>query len=331
MKTKIVATIGPKSENELVLSQMIAAGMNIARMNFSHCTPEEFKKRVAIIREESKRQGKEVAILQDLQGPRIRTGIISDTGRELKKGEEVVFTNHEEEGKIFIDEPSLVDVIEVGHTIFLANGDMELKVNRKLEGGFAATVIHGGVLYSRKGVNVPDTKVPLEELTKKDLQDLDLGLSVGVDYVAISFVQSGEDVRKAKEIIGGRAQIISKIESAQGLKNIDDIIRESDGIMIARGDLGIEIPMEEVPFFQKDLIRRAHSQGKWAIVATQILLSMKENPKPTRAEVSDAFNAVLDGADVLMLSDETSSMRSQYPLEAVEMLVRIAKRAESNL
>lgn len=327
MKTKIVATVGPKSEGIEILPKMIEAGMDVARMNFSHCSHEEYKNRKAIIAKAAPDLGREVAILADLQGPRIRVGKLPEEGRELARGEKVSFNiKSEKEGEIFVDEPSLLESVEVGHPIFLASGDMELIVTKKNGEGFDAEVVRGGVLFSRKGVNVPETHLKMNSLSEKDISDLNFVLSEGVDYVAVSFVQSGEDLKKVKEIIKGRAKVIAKIETAQGLKNIDDIIRESDSIMVARGDLGVEIPMERVPFVQKNLIRHAHWYNKGAIVATQMLLSMVQSKKPTRAEVSDVANAILDGADAVMLSDESAG--GHYPLEAVETITRIATETE---
>ncbi len=327
MKTKIVATIGPKSEDRESLSQLIAAGMDVARMNFSHCTQEEFTSRVAIIREEAKRQSKTVAILQDLQGPRIRVGMMPKEGRELHKGETLTFTIAKEaEGKIFIDQPVLMQSLEVGHRVFLASGDMELVVTKISGEEFEAEVLRGGTLFSRKGVNVPETHLNFGGLTEKDLKDLEFGLAQGVDYVAVSFVQSAEDIKAVQEMVRGRARIIAKIESAQALRNIDEIVRATDSIMVARGDLGVELPMEKVPFVQKHLVRLAHWHNKGAIVATQMLLSMMENKTPTRAEVSDVANAVLDGADAVMLSDESAN--GKYPLESVQAMVRIVAETE---
>lgn len=327
MKTKIIATIGPKSEDRETLSRLIATGLDIARMNFSHCTEEEFTKRVSIIREEALKQGKKVSVLQDLQGPRIRVGTLPKEGRELHKGEKVVFTTAGEvEGKIFIDQAILMQSLAVEHHLFLASGDMELVVT-KIDGqDFEAEVIRGGMLFSRKGVNVPETHLNFGGLTPKDLKDLEFGLAQGVDYVAVSFVQTAEDIKAVQEIVRGRARIVAKIESAQALRNIDEIIRATDSIMVARGDLGVELPMEKVPYVQKHLIRMAHWHNKGAIVATQMLLSMMENKQPTRAEVSDVANAVLDGADAVMLSDESAN--GKYPLESVEAMVRIASQTE---
>lgn len=327
MRTKIIATIGPKSETREILSKMIDCGVNVFRMNFSHCTFEEYIKRRDFIKDEARKLGREVFILMDLQGPRIRVGKISEEGLLLNKGEKVYLSvNEEAQGKIFIDEPSIIDSVEIGHPIYLSSGEMELTVTAIGDGEFEALVVRGGTLFSRKGVNVPESILKFSGLMEKDKKDLEFGLKEGVDYVAISFVQNGEDVRNVRRIVGNKAKIISKIESAQALKNIDEIIKESDSIMVARGDLGVEIPMERVPFVQKNLIRHAHWYNKGAIVATQMLLSMINNKKPTRAEVSDVANAVLDGADALMLSDESAG--GLYPFESVEMMAKIIMETE---
>lgn len=326
MKTKIVATIGPKSESREVLSRLIESGMDIARMNFSHCTEEEFKNRQKIIKEESQRLGRQVTILLDLQGPRIRIGKI-DGERELVKGELVTFTvGQEEPGKIFIDYAPLIEAIEVGQPLYLSSGELELVVKEKRGNDLIAEVVRGGGLRSRKGVNVPETELSFGGLTEKDLKDLSFGLEQGVDYVAVSFVQTANDIKVVQDIVRGRARVIAKIESSQALRNIDEIIKASDAIMVARGDLGVELPMEKVPFVQKNLVRHCHWHNKGVIVATQMLLSMMHSKKPTRAEVSDVANAVLDGADAIMLSDEVAN--GDYPVESVEMAVRIAKETE---
>lgn len=327
MHTKIVATIGPKCEDAATLSQLVEAGLDVARMNFSHSTYEEYKMRRGLIASEAQKHGREVKILQDLQGPRIRVGEQPEEGIELIKGAEVEFTNEKgKPGAVYIDEPVLLESIEVGHPIYLASGDMELIVSTRTDTGFKGEVIRGGTLFSRKGVNVPETRLQLSGLTEKDIKDVEFALSEGVDYIAVSFVQSAEDMKKLQDIIKGRAKTIAKIETAQALKNIDEIIQASDSIMVARGDLGVEIPVERVPFIQKHLIRQAHWHKKGAIVATQMLLSMVENKKPTRAEVSDIANAVLDGADAVMLSDETAN--GKYPVEALTTLIKVAKESE---
>lgn len=328
MKTKIIATIGPSSDAPEAMAGMIKAGMNIARMNFSHCTYEEFTRRKKILSEEAGKQGKEVAILLDLQGPRIRVGELPKEGRELVKGEMVSFTvtPNSAQDVIFVDTPSLIENLSVDHPIFLSSGQMELIVRTVTEDSFTAEVIRGGMLFSRKGVNVPETRLSVSGLTPKDVADVKFGLEQGIDYVAISFVQTAEDVLALKEIVGDKAKIIAKIESALALKNIDEIIQVSDSIMIARGDLGVEIPLERVPFVQKNLIRQAIWHRTGTIVATQMLLSMVDSPDPTRAEVSDVANAILDGTEAVMLSDETAS--GKYPVEAVETMARIVEATE---
>jgi len=328
MKTKIIATIGPKSESREVIAGLIDAGMDIARMNFSHCTKEEFISRKQIISDEAGKTGKRVSILLDLQGPRIRVGELPIEGRELTRGELVQFSVSKTpaDNEIGIDTPSMLNNLSVGHPIFLSSGQMELIVKEVSKIGFSAEVIRGGTLFSRKGVNVPETLLSESGLTAKDVEDVAFGLEQGIDYVAISFVQTADDVRKLKDIVQGRAKIISKIESAVALKHIDEIIQESDAIMIARGDLGVEIPLERVPFVQKNLIRQAIWHKTGTIVATQMLLSMVNSPDPTRAEVSDVANAILDGADAVMLSDETAG--GVYPIEAIQTLARIARETE---
>lgn len=330
MKTKIVATVGPSSESPEVIHKLVAAGMDIARMNFSHCTPEEYRSRKKNIAAAAKKEKRHVTILQDLQGPRIRVGSeIPKEGRPLAEKEMVIFSTEptKERGVITIDHPYLHSEIKAGEPMYLANGQLELIV-RKVKGKQIETeVIRGGMLFPRKAVNVPHTKLSISGLTAKDKKDLKFSLSEGVDYVGISFVQSADDIRAARKIIGTKAKIVAKIETAFALRDIDDIIKESDAIMVARGDLGIEVPEEKVPFIQKNLIRHAAWHGKGSIVATQMLLSMVDHAHPTRAEVSDVANAVWDGADAVMLSDETAN--GQYPVAAIKAMARIAKQAET--
>ena len=328
MFTKIIATIGPSSSSPEVLTKLAASGMDIARMNFSHCTYEEFKQRKAILAKASQELHKEIKILQDLQGPRIRVGKLPEAGIHLIEGETVTFCTGKNcsEETIYIDDPYLHVDIKVGDPIYLASGEMEL-IAEKIEGNLIhAKIVRGGILYSRKGVNVPHTKLTTSGLTEKDIADVEFALNDGVDYVAISFPQSAKDVQKLQEIVQGRAKVISKIETAMALEHIDEIVRASDVIMVARGDLGIEISVEKLPFIQKNLVRHAAWHNKGAIIATQMLYSMVNHPTPTRAEVSDVANAVWDGADAVMLSDETAS--GQYPIEALQAMVRIVTQAE---
>jgi pyruvate kinase len=329
MRTKIIATIGPKSESPEMLRKLILAGVDVARMNFSHCTYDEYIARRDAIKVICEEEKQEVKIMMDLKGPRLRVGNLPEEGRELRKDEEVVFTTDkkEEAGNIIlIEDPYLHADISEGDPLFLANGAMELKVSKVSGTKIHASVITGGTLFSRKAVNVPMTTLTTSSLSDKDIDDVQFGLKEGVDYIALSFVQSAEDVEKLRALVGDKAKIISKIERPIAVKNIDSIIRVSDAIMIARGDLGIEIPMEEIPTIQKHLIRHAAWHNTGSIVATQMLLSMIENNHPTRAEVSDVANAVFDGADSVMLSDETAS--GDYPVEAVETMAKIVRKAE---
>ncbi len=328
MRTKIIATLGPVSESRETVVKLCEAGMNIARLNFSHCTHEELKEVKKTLLWAAKKCGKEVRVLQDLQGPRIRVGKLPSEGIKLEEGNTIVFsTSAADRDAIFVDSPRLHLEIKKGDSIFLSNGDMELKTLKIKDQKIFAGVVRGGMLYSRKAVNVPDTKLSAAGLTKKDIADLKFGLRERVDYVAVSFVQTADDIIRAKQIIRGKAKIIAKIETALALKNIDAVIQASDGIMIARGDLGIEVPEEKLPFIQKNLIRHAAWHGRFSITATQMLTSMVSHAHPTRAEVSDIANAIWDGTDAVMLSDETAS--GEYPVQALRAMARIVEQAES--
>ncbi|MDE2019860.1 MAG: pyruvate kinase [Patescibacteria group bacterium] len=328
MRTKIVATLGPASESKEMIEKFVHAGMDIARMNFSHCSEAEYVSRAKYVKSAARKAGRPVKILQDLQGPRIRVGVLPAEGRKLEEGNTIHFRTDKKDGdgSIFIDHPRLHLDIRVGDPLYLANGEMELEVRRVTGNRIAAEVIRGGVLYSRKGVNVPRTKLSNSGLTAKDIKDVKFGLRQGVDFVAISFVQTADDIKKLRKLVGNKAKIIAKIETALALENIDAIIQASDAIMIARGDLGIEVPIERVPAIQKSLIRHASWYGKGTITATQMLLSMTDHARPTRAEVSDVANAVWDGSDAVMLSDESAG--GKYPLEAVRTMHRIVAEAE---
>lgn len=329
MKTKIIATLGPSSDAYEVIDHLVRDGLDIVRFNFSHCTYEEFQTRKAKIQKAARAHKKEVAILMDLQGPKIRVGVLPSEGRKLTEGDSVVFSTKikNDANVIFIDDPYLHVDIKKGESIFLADGAMELTVTKIQADRITAKVKRGGMLYSRKGVNVPHTKLTTSGLTAKDIRDVKFGLKEGIDYVAISFVQTAEDVLRLRSIVKNKAKIIAKIETALALKNIDAIIQASDAIMVARGDLGIEVAEEKLPFIQKNIIRQAAWHGKASITATQMLLSMTGNARPTRAEVSDVANAVLDGSDGVMLSDETAS--GKHPVRALETLVRIVRQAEA--
>ena len=328
MNPKIMVNVGQRSADYELLKKMTLAGMDIARLNFSHASNEqliELKANLAKVKEET---GKEVTILQDLCGPRIRVGVLP-ADIHLREGEVYSFSFNKCEGEekcIPIDNDELVNDMKVGHVFYLANGAMELSVQKIENGKIYAVVERGGHLSSRKGINVPMTNLSSGGLTKKDEIDAEFGREQKVDYVGLSFVQNAEDVIKLRKIVGPDIKIIAKIERATALPEIDKILNEADGIMIARGDLGIEMPLEELPILQKQLINHAHWHKKPAIVATQMMLSMVEKSHPTYAEVTDVANAVFDGADVLMLSDETSV--GKYPLECVVTMKKIINRTD---
>ncbi|MFZ4648488.1 MAG: pyruvate kinase [Patescibacteria group bacterium] len=334
MSTKIVATIGPRSESPEMMNALMKAGVDVIRVNFSHAAYDQYKNIKSQIDSYNKANGTKVAILLDLQGPRIRVGKMPEMGLCLKKGETYRFAfsdkAYEKGGIIPIDNADLPKDIKKDEPLFLCNGAIELKVLDIKNKVISAKVTVGGTLLSRKGINVPDTNLKAGGLTPKDIKDLKFGLKAGVDYVGLSFVQTEADVLHLRKLIGkNKAKIVSKIERAIALKNIDKIIAASDVIMIARGDLGIEIPIEELPIVQKNLVRHSHWHDKPTILATQVMMSMMTNPTPTRAEVSDIANAVFDGADMVMLSDETAM--GAFPLEAVKILKKVIDRTEMSI
>lgn len=328
MRAKIIATIGPSSADPKIMREMIEVGFDVARINFSHSSHENFVKQVRALRVFSKKLKKDVKILQDLQGPRIRVGKMPEKGRMIREGDAVIFSVKRETDPeiIFIDTPSLISDIKTGEPIYLSNGEIKLLVKKVKAPYIFAEAIRGGVLYSRKAVNVPKTNLRISGITRKDIEDIKIGLRNKVDYVAISFIQSGKDIVKARKYIGAKAKIIAKIETAVALQNIDEIIQVADGIMIARGDLGVEVPSEKLPFIQKNLVRHAAWHGKPSIIATQILSSMVRQSHPTRAEVSDVANAIFDGADAIMLSDETAS--GDHPVKALRVSRLIINQTE---
>lgn len=331
-RAKIVCTIGPASSSRAVLFRLIKSGMDVARLNFSHGSHSSHREAIRLIREGSKKFNKPVSILQDLQGIKIRVGLFKNGEVELRKGSSLSIHPGEGTGdssNIFVSYPALLKDAKKGDRILLDDGLMELRVTGKSKGALIARVIEGGVLKDKKGVNLPGMKISQGSFTDKDLRDLEFGLKMAVDYVAISFVRTARDVTAIKDMARKRGMdipVIAKIEKHEALLNIDGILEASDGIMIARGDLGVEVAPEEVPLIQKALIRKANNKGKIVITATQMLESMKENLRPTRAEATDVANAVLDGTDALMLSAETAS--GEYPLEAFLMMERIIRHTE---
>ncbi len=333
-RTKIVCTIGPSSIEKHVIEALIGSGMSVARLNFSHGTRSDHAEAIERIRSASEAMERPVAVLQDLCGPKIRIGEIRAPGIRLEPGDELTLTTLPADGgghRVSVSYAGLPGDVEKGDSILLADGMMELRVLSADEENINCRVITGGFLTSYKGINLPSSTIRAPALTEKDRKDLEFGLSKGVDYVALSFVRRPEDIYEAREIIAGAgssAPVVAKIEKHEAVADIDAIISAADGIMVARGDLGVEIDLEKVPFIQKEVVQKANAAGKPVIIATQMLRSMVDAPRPTRAEAADVANAVLDGADALMLSEETAS--GNYPVMAVEYMKRIAESTEKS-
>ncbi len=332
-KTKIVATLGPASSDKEVLRQMFYAGLNVCRLNFSHGSHEDHAAVVKTIRELNEETGLNVAILADLQGPKIRTNEMENNGVELINGSIVTIGTEKILGtaeRFSINYPKLPQDVQAGERILLDDGKLALEVvSTDGVSEFKAKVIHGGILSSKKGVNFPNTRISMPSLTEKDLIDLDFALEQNVDWIGLSFVRSGRDIIELKHIIANKkckAKVIAKIEKPEAIDDIDAIIKESDGLMVARGDLGVEIPYQNVPIIQKMLINKCIIHAKPIIVATQMMESMITNITPTRAEVNDVANAVLDGADAVMLSGETSV--GKFPIEVIKTMTNIVTEME---
>jgi len=331
-KTKIICTIGPASEKSETIRELILNGMSVARLNFSHGTHDDHEQKINIIRKIAKEMDKPVAILQDLGGPKIRLGHIPEPGIRIDPGHHIILTTQAVEGsaqRISVSYPLLGKAVKPGDRILLADGFLELGVQSINESEIHCEVIAGGVLTSHKGINLPSGTVPMPSMTDKDHQDLLFGLGHDVDYIALSFVRTAEDIRNIKEIIRRKKKntpVIAKIEKREAIASYADILDAADAIMVARGDLGVEIPLEEVPIIQKQLIQKANNSGKPVITATQMLRSMVDAPRPTRAEASDVANAVFDGTDAVMLSEETAT--GNYPIQAVQFMTRIITETE---
>ena len=335
-KAKIVYTLGPASNSREMVNSLIKNGMDVARLNFSHGDHETHKRVAAVVREEARKQKKPVSILQDLQGIKIRIGIAENDGIVLNPGQELALypgSDTSNAKALFISYPALLKDVSEGELILLDDGLIKLKVTGRTKKALRARVIEGGLLKSKKGVNLPYSKITLSAFTEKDRKDLEFGLKLGIDYVAVSFVRTADDIEKvlrwakAKKFI--LPPIIAKIEKPEALENINEILDITDGIMVARGDLGVEMPSEKVPMIQKMLIDLANRKGKLVITATQMLESMTQHISPTRAEASDVANAVLDGTDALMLSAETAS--GKFPAESVKTMDMIIKYTETNV
>lgn len=334
-KTKIIATLGPASDSDETLEKMINAGMDVARLNFSHGTHESMKVLADTVKRVRARMGRYTALLLDTKGPEIRLGDF-DRPATLERGQEYRLLFDDSVGNSKSASVTYKDLwrdVAVDSHILIDDGLVELKVNETSRDGIVCTVLNGGVISSHKGVNVPGAKLNIPFLSDKDISDIEFGVKEDFDFIAASFTQCAADIEKIRTLLerngGGDIRIIAKIENSAGVENIDEIIKVSDAIMVARGDMGVEIPMEEIPIIQKRLIAKAYSAGKPVITATQMLESMTKNPRPTRAEITDVANAIYDGTSAIMLSGESAA--GKYPVESVCMMARIAKRAEADI
>lgn len=334
-KTKIICTIGPSSESEEKLKELMLAGMNVARFNFSHGTHEEHKKKFDRVIKTSNELGLPVATLLDTKGPEIRLKDIEGGRTELVNGQKFILTTDEVLGnqeKVTITYKNLKNDIDVGTTILIDDGLIEMVVDEIDEADIICTVVNGGSISNHKGVNVPGAVLSMPYISDVDRSDIMFGCDMGFDFIAASFVRCREDILEVRKILdehNSHMKIIAKIENMQGIRNLEDILTVSDGIMVARGDMGVEIPMEEVPVIQKQMIKMAEAQGKHVITATQMLESMIKNPRPTRAETTDIANAIYDGTTAIMLSGESAA--GLYPVEAVRTMAKIAERTEQDI
>ncbi len=335
-KTKIICTLGPASTDPAVLEKMINSGMNIARLNFSHGAYEEHANRIKLVRQAAAKLGKTVGILADLQGPKIRIGKLPVEPLVLNDGDQIFLTIDQEKGRtagyVYVDYPSLIKDVILGGKIFLADGMIQLRINEIKKTDLKCEVVSGGELTSKKGVTLPGVSVNLPALMEKDRSDLEFVIKEQVDLIAISFARKAEHILEIRELVdnlGGDQLLIAKIENEEGLKNSEEILQVADGIMVARGDLGVEVPPEEVPLIQKYLIEICNNAGKPVITATEMLESMIRNPRPTRAEITDVAHAIMDGTDAIMLSAETAV--GKFPVAAVHIMSKVAERIEASL
>ena len=335
-RTKIVCTLGPASDKEEILRELVKSGLNVCRFNFSHGSHEEHKERMDLVKKVREELGQPVAILLDTKGPEIRTGNFDEPEVLLEEGQKFTITMKDVVGNkemCTVSYKGLVNDVVPGDTILIDDGLVGLKVEEINGDDIVCIVENSGIVKNHKGVNVPGVKINLPALTEKDIKDIEFGISEGIDYIAASFVRKASDVLAIREVLENNnathIKIISKIENQEGIDNIDSILQVSDGIMVARGDLGVEIPTPEIPIAQKMMIKKCNQLGKPVITATQMLDSMMRNPRPTRAEVTDVANAIYDGTDAIMLSGETAA--GKYPVEAVKTMATIAKRTEETL
>lgn len=332
MKTKIIANIGPASKSPETIEALIEAGLDTIRFNFGHGNHAEYAEWTKIIREIGAKHNVHIRFLQDLSGPRIRVGKQPDGGRAIEVGKQYTFVRDGEQtndDQITMTGVDLIGDVKPGERLLLTNGLMTLKIDEVTDNSIIATCVNGGVLQNNKAINVPDSTLSSSVLTDKDKADLAFGIEQGYDFIGLSFVQNAADIEELRKLITDKQQIVAKVERLSAVKHIDEIIKASDLVMIARGDLGAEVPIEDVPFIQKEIIAKSRYAHKPTITATQFLTSMIENPIPTRAEVSDIANAVLDGTSAVWLSDETAI--GKYPVEAFKVMKRVVERAEEFL
>ncbi|MBU43994.1 MAG: pyruvate kinase [Spirochaetaceae bacterium] len=329
--TRIIATLGPASAQEEQIRALIRAGADCFRLNFSHGSGQSMQSLLEKVRKASSAEGKYIPVLADIQGPKLRVGSLPSEGVELEKDSLFVITNRVVEGsatEVHSPYERLAQDLKPGHRVLLADGSIELKVESIEDMDVRCRVLHGGLLTSNKGMNLPDTEVSAHTLTDKDRADLEFISKSDIDLVAISFVRRAQDIRDARQALGeSRIPVLAKLERPEALNQLNEILEEADGVMVARGDLGVEIEFERVPFVQKQILERASVRGKWAIVATEMLRSMVDHSRPTRAEVTDVANAVLDGADCVMLSEETAV--GKHPALVIQAMMRILKTADA--
>jgi pyruvate kinase len=330
-KTKIVATLGPSSSTPAQIRALFDAGVDVFRINMSHTSHTALAELHATVRAQEAEAGRPIGILVDLQGPKIRLGTLPGGSRILKEGEQVRFVRKvqaDDPNDIPIPHPEVFAAMKMRHTLLIDDGKVRLRLLTVKDYYADAMVVVGGEIKDRKGVNLPDTLLPVSAMTPKDRTDLDAALNLGVDWIALSFVQRADDVAELKKVVAGRASVLAKIEKPKALESLSEILDIADALMVARGDLGVELPLEAVPGRQKQIVRAARKAGKPVVVATQMLESMNTSPVPTRAEVNDVATAVFEGADAVMLSGETAS--GQYPIEAVQVMDRIAQSVEND-
>jgi len=330
-RTKILATLGPASESPEMIAKLFQAGADVFRLNMSHLPRERLKERVEMIRAVEARFKRPIAILADLQGPKLRVGSFEGDSAMLVQGQSFTLDADKTPGnadRVHLPHPEILSSLEPGHTILIDDGKLRLRVKSVKQGSATTAVEVAGKISNRKGVSLPDTTIPVAAMTEKDRSDLEAALDAGVDWIALSFVQRPEDVAEVKKVARGRALVMAKLEKPQAITRLDEIMEISDAVMVARGDLGVEMPLERVPGIQKHIVRTARRLGKPVVVATQMLESMISSPVPTRAEVSDVATAVYDGADAVMLSAESAS--GHYPVDAVATMSRIAEEVEQD-